>query len=91
MPAPGQGSTVQSDTVQAEVWYVELRGPDALTRLGAWLERLPTLPSFVGAELLHSPQQPGLALVASRWAAGVPDVTVPDGAKHWVFQVARSV
>lgn len=91
MPTTVQSDPIQGDPAQAEVWYVELRGPDALTRLGEWLERLPTLPGFVGAELLSSPAQPELALVASRWATEVPNVGVPDGAKHWIFRVERSV
>ena len=71
----------------ALVWYVELRGEDAATTLAHWLEGLPAQPGFIGAELLDSPEQAGLALVASRWQGAPPNLTVPDGAKHWTFRV----
>ena len=76
------------------VWYLELRAPDAAQQLGLWLGSLPGQPGFVSAELLVSPAQPGLALVASRWtleptpAAAPPPLT---GAKGWVFEVARQL
>lgn len=70
-----------------QVWYVELRGPDAARVLGDWLDELPRHPGFSGAELLVSPAQPGLALIASRWESAAPRLKVPEGAKHWTFEV----
>lgn len=74
-----------------QVWYVELRGQDAAPRLAEWMMALPTLPHFLGAELLSSPAQPNLALVASRWAAEVPPLAVPAGAKAWAFRVLEVI
>ena len=74
----------------AFVWYVELRGVNAIRALRDCLDVLPTLPGFQGAELLTSPAQPGLALIASRWAGDIPDLPLPAGAKHWAFQVVAS-
>ena len=71
----------------SHVWYIELRGEEAVGVLSGVLERLPGLPGFQGAELLTSPAQPGLALIASRWAGEVPDLPLPAGAKHWAFEV----
>nr|WP_246580769.1 antibiotic biosynthesis monooxygenase [Deinococcus aestuarii] len=53
----------------------------------AFLAALPDLPGFVGAELLGSPGQPGLFLVASRWAAQMPALPLPAGARAWAFEV----
>lgn len=72
------------------VWYIEIKGDDAVGVLSRVLERLPGLPGFQGAELLTSAAQPGLALVASRWAGEIPDLPLPAGAKHWAFQVVTS-
>lgn len=84
------------------IWYVELRGEDAADTLRRWLARLPGQPGFLGAELLDSPTQPGLALLASRWQGSPPEptppdltppdltppaLTPPDGARHWTFRV----
>ena len=69
------------------VWYVELRGKGAETTLRQWLELLPGQAGFASAELLDSPAQPGLALVASRWSGPLPELTPPAGAKHWTFRV----
>lgn len=69
------------------VWYVELRGEGAEATLRHWLEQLPGQPGFAGAELLDSPAQPGLALLASRWTGALPELTPPPGAKHWTFRV----
>ena len=74
----------------ALVWYVELRGTRAQAALLALLDSLPEQPGFLGAELLSSPAQPGLALVASRWAKQVPDLPLPDGAKAWSFGVVAA-
>lgn len=79
-----------SDPLQTEaatVWYVELRGDEAEHTLRRWLEQLPGQPGFAGAELLSSPAQPGLALLASRWAGVPPQLTLPPEAKHWTFRV----
>lgn len=73
-----------------QVWYVELKGEAAQKRLARFLELLPGQVGFRGAELLVSPAQPGLALLASRWAGELPDLPVPDGAKHWTFTVMES-
>ena len=71
----------------AVVWYIELRGEEAEATLRHWLEQLPGQPGFAGAELLDSPAQPGLALLASRWNGPPPELTPPAGAKHWTFRV----
>ncbi|MDL2343527.1 hypothetical protein QOL99_05110 [Deinococcus sp. MIMF12] len=72
------------------VHYAEAKGDTAERDLAAWLGTLPEQPGFLGAELLTSPAQPGLALVASRWSGEVPPLTVPDGARAWEFEVRRS-
>ena len=69
------------------VWYVELHGEQAEATLRQWLEQLPGQAGFAGAELLDSPAQPGLALVASHWSGPLPELTPPAGAKHWIFRV----
>ena len=69
------------------VHYAEARGDAARRELEAFLAALPALPGFVGAELLVSPDQPGLVLVASRWAGEVPALPLPPGARAWVFEV----
>ncbi|WP_240738430.1 hypothetical protein [Deinococcus fonticola] len=74
----------------ASVWYVELSGPDAVQVLRGVLDALPSQAGFRGAELLSSPAQPQLALIASRWAGEPPSLPVPDGAKHWVFTVLEA-
>lgn len=71
----------------AQVWYVEARGEGARGRLGLFLDTLGAQPGFLGAELLLSPAQPDLALVASRWAAGPPALALPEGARAWTFEV----
>lgn len=72
------------------VHYAEARGDAAERDLAAWLDLLPGQPGFLGADLLTSPAQPGLALVASRWAGEVPPLGVPEGVRAWVFEVRRS-
>lgn len=72
------------------VQYAEARGEAAESALAAFLRALPGLPGFLGAELLVSPGQPGLALVASRWSGEVPPLPLPDGARAWVFEVRES-
>ncbi|WP_288432427.1 antibiotic biosynthesis monooxygenase [uncultured Deinococcus sp.] len=71
----------------AQVWYVEARGGEARDRLHAFLGTLSAQPGFLGAELLLSPAQPDLALVASRWAAAPPALPLPEGARAWTFEV----
>lgn len=71
----------------SQVWYVEARDAGARDRLGLFLDTLPAQPGFLGAELLLSPAQPDLALVASRWAARPPSLALPEGARAWVFEV----
>lgn len=76
-----------------QVQYVEARdNGDGLTAaaLSAHLETLQTQPGFLGAELLVSPAQPGLLLIASRWAEPAPELPLPVGAKSWVFEVQES-
>ncbi|EYB69432.1 hypothetical protein DEIPH_ctg008orf0171 [Deinococcus phoenicis] len=70
-----------------QVHYAEARGEQAESELHAFLNALPGLPGFLGAELLVSPAQPGLALVASRWAEKVPPLPLPHGTRAWVFEV----
>lgn len=77
-------------TPAARVHYAEARGDGAADMLRAFLGALPGLPGFLGAELLVSPEQPGLALVASRWAGEVPPLTLPPGVRAWVFEVRES-
>ena len=72
------------------VWYIELKGEEAVPLLTRLLDSLPTQPGFQGAELLTSPAQPGLALIASRWAGELPALPLPPGAKHWAFEVVAS-
>lgn len=73
------------------VHYAEARGEAAERDLGALLAALPDLPGFLGAELLISPAQPGLALVASRWSGEVPPLPLPGGARAWVFEVRQAL
>ena len=73
------------------VHYAEARGDGAEALLRGFLRDLPTHPGFLGAELLGSPGQPGLYLVASRWATEVPDLSVPGGVKAWSFEVLAEV
>ncbi|BDP43203.1 hypothetical protein DAETH_31720 [Deinococcus aetherius] len=72
------------------VHYAEARGDAARAGMEALLAALPAQPGFLGAELLHSPAQPGLVLVASRWAGEVPALPLPAGARAWVFEVLES-
>ncbi|WP_034409625.1 antibiotic biosynthesis monooxygenase family protein [Deinococcus murrayi] len=74
-----------------QVHYAEARDEAAGRALTAWLDTLPGQPGFVGAELLASPAQPGLLLVASRWASGELPPTVPPGVRAWAFEVRRSI
>ena len=70
------------------VHYAELRGAGARAILHDFMGCLSARPGFLGAELLSSPAQPGLLLVASRWAGAVPgDLPLPAGAKAWTFTV----
>ncbi|ALW87509.1 antibiotic biosynthesis monooxygenase [Deinococcus actinosclerus] len=73
-----------------QVHYAEGKGEAARAALHAFLNTLPEYPGFLGAELLLSPAQPELTLVASRWAGEVPPVPVPDSVRAWVFQVQAS-
>lgn len=76
-----------SGTQEKKVHYAEARGDGAGALLREFLRSLPTFPGFLDAELLGSPDQPGLYLVASRWVGDVPELKVPDGAKSWSFEV----
>ncbi|BBN93305.1 hypothetical protein DEIGR_100040 [Deinococcus grandis] len=73
-----------------QVQYAEGKGEAARAALHAFLNALPEYPGFLGAELLLSPAQLELTLVASRWADEVPPVPLPDGVRAWVFQVQAS-
>lgn len=77
-----------------QVQYVEAHDKgDGLTAaaLHAHLNTLQAQPGFLSAELLVSPAQPGLLLIASRWACPAPQLALPAGAKAWVFEVDRAV
>ena len=88
VPEPAESETGWPEPVWPKtVGYVELRGEEAIPTLRQWLEQLPGQPGFAGAELLDSPAQPGLALLASRWTGALPELTPPAGAKHWTFRV----
>ena len=69
------------------VHYAEARNDTARRGMEAFLAALPDLPGFLGAELLISPEQPGLVLVASRWAGELPTLPLPPGARAWAFEV----
>lgn len=74
------------------VWYIELRGPDAQAQLEPLLEQLSREAGLSGAELQTSPAQPELALLVSRWTSSPPmQKPLPAGAKAWVFEVVASV
>lgn len=76
-----------------QVQYVEARddeGGQTAAALSAHLDTLQAQPGFLGAELLVSPAQPGLMLIASRWATLAPELPLPAGAKSWVFEVQES-
>lgn len=75
---------------RSQVHYAELRGEHAERDLRAFLHALPGRPGFLGAELLVSPAQPGLALVASRWSGGAPSLPLPGGARAWTFEVLEA-
>ncbi|GBF05784.1 hypothetical protein DAERI_060044 [Deinococcus aerius] len=77
-------------TPRPQVHYTEVRGDQAEDALRVFLNALPALPGFLGAELLVSPAQPGLALVASRWAGQAPPLPLPAGARAWVFEVLEA-
>lgn len=70
-----------------KVHYAEARGEGSEALLRGFLRSLPSFPGFLDAELLGSPQQPGLYLVASRWTGDVPELKLPDGVKSWSFEV----
>lgn len=72
------------------VHYTELKGPNSQKILSQWLQLLPAQHGFISAELLSSPQQPELALVASRWS-NTPRLSVPPEAKHWFFEVLEEI
>jgi hypothetical protein len=74
-------------TPALRVHYAEAKGDTAERDLRAFLNALPALPGFLGAELLVSPRQPGLALVASRWSGEVPPLPLLDGLRVWDFEV----
>ncbi|ACO47328.1 hypothetical protein DEDE109153_15070 [Deinococcus deserti] len=88
MPDPAATQPVQIGPTQ--IWYVEARGKDALSSLRAFLHTLQDQPGLLGADLLISPAQPDLALIASRWSAVPPEMTLPSGARGWVFEVVAS-
>ena len=73
--------TEKSNTVLVQ--YVELHGDTGPLRALAreWGQH----PAFLGAELLRSPEQKGLHLLACRWLKRVPELTLPEGAKAWAF------
>lgn len=71
------------------VWYVEARGQEALASLSTFLQALKAQPGLLGAELLTSPAQRDLALVASRWAGAPPSLPLPPGARGWVFEIVE--
>ncbi len=48
---------------------------------------LSALPGLLDACLLASPAQPGLWLLESRWQGPLPELSVPEGFKHWSFEV----
>ncbi|WP_221090119.1 antibiotic biosynthesis monooxygenase family protein [Deinococcus aquaedulcis] len=73
--------------MSAWVHYAEGQGDAARAALHGLLDALPAQPGFLGAELLLSPGQPALTLVASRWAGEVPPLPVPEGVRAWTFQV----
>lgn len=72
------------------VHYAESRAGNARALLAALLEDLSRLPGFRGAELLSSPGQPGLYLLASRWAGERPEPELPGGVRAWTFVVEAS-
>lgn len=77
-----------------QVHYIEGRvtpaSDELQLRLSDLMAGLGHLPGFLSADLLVSPAQPGLYLLASRWAGEVPALEVPAGCKSWVFLVAES-
>ncbi len=78
----------QMNTATAKlVHYTELKGIEAHAQLRQFLALLPTYSGFLGAELLASPLQPELFLLASRWQESIPELPIPIGAKAWAFEV----
>ncbi|WP_034385806.1 hypothetical protein [Deinococcus sp. YIM 77859] len=73
-----------------QVHYAEAKGEEGARNLRAFLQALPDLPGFLGAELLSSPAQPELTLVASRWAGEVPPLPLPTDVRAWVFVVLET-
>ncbi|GGJ73065.1 hypothetical protein [Deinococcus aquiradiocola] len=77
-----------------QVHYIEGHsdrcGPDITLRLSDLMAGLGHLPGFVGADLLCSPDQPGLCLLESRWQGDVPPLEVPVGCRAWAFTVTES-
>lgn len=69
------------------VWYLEGKGAAARAALGALLPELAARPGFLGGELLHSPTQPELTLLQSRWVGEPPGQRLPQGVRGWVFEV----
>ncbi|PNY81762.1 antibiotic biosynthesis monooxygenase family protein [Deinococcus koreensis] len=70
----------------SHVHYAEARGDSALATLREFLDALGTQPGLLSAELLSSPDQPGLYLVMSRWDTPIPPLTLPDGVRAWAFE-----
>ena len=76
---------------QRFIHYVEGKGEGAENALLAFTKSLEGQPGLVDACLLASPAQPELWLVESRWIGEVPPLDVPEGCKHWSFEVQRMV
>jgi hypothetical protein len=74
-----------------QVHYVEGKSDGAETTLRTFMAGLSGLPGLLDACLLASPAQPGLWLLESRWRGPLPELSVPDGFKHWSFEVRASV
>lgn len=72
---------------QTVVWYVESKGKGEHEGLRQHFEQLVSQRGFLGAEWLSSPQQPGLALVASRWQGQPPSLPLAEGLRGWCFVV----
>ena len=85
----GQGAGQDAGQPGAWVHFAEQRGN--LAGLQAQARTWAALPGFLGAEVLHSPDQAGqggeLYLLVTRWQGAVPPLELPAGAKGWAFAV----